>query len=149
MDKICGISNVLCTLSIIHMYLNVYSVTEQQHSILKVHSHVSSHSLLFLICSQLFHLFFLCSGSWLTVLFWIFPYDSYLSVLILNAFLASVCYPFVFIHSFIHLFIHSSYLTFHRSTKTIASLGYRTCPEYTIGYIITLVIGINPIPSHI
>ena len=29
---------------------------------------------------------------------------------------------------------HSFYLTFHRSTKTIASLGYRTCPEYTIGY---------------
>jgi hypothetical protein len=24
---------------------------------------------------------------------------------------------------------------FHRFTKTIASLGYRTCPEYTIGYI--------------
>jgi len=24
---------------------------------------------------------------------------------------------------------------FHRSTKTIASLGYRICPEYTIGYI--------------
>jgi len=35
----------------------------------------------------------------------------------------------------LHSFIRSFYLTFHRSTKTIASLGYRTCPEYTIGYI--------------
>ena len=36
---------------------------------------------------------------------------------------------------FISLNFISFYLTFHRSTKTIASLGYRTCPEYTIGYI--------------
>jgi hypothetical protein len=32
-------------------------------------------------------------------------------------------------------FIHSFYLTFHRSTKITASLGYRTCPEYATGYI--------------
>ena len=37
-------------------------------------------------------------------LFWIFPYDSYLSILILNSFLVSVCYPFVLHHQTIIAF---------------------------------------------
>jgi hypothetical protein len=65
--------------------------------LLKVHSHVSSHSLLSWCL-------FVCSGSWLTLFFWIILYDSYLNVLILNSFLVSLCYPFVLQHQTITFF---------------------------------------------
>ena len=85
-----------CCWRYILMYLKVHSVAEGTSCcwryilLLKVHSHVSSHSLLSWCL-------FVCSGSLLTVFFWIILYDSYLNVLILNSFLVSVCNPF-FLH---------------------------------------------------
>ena len=81
-------------------------MTEQQHIVLKVHSHVSSHSRPFLICSHLFHLSFVCSGSWLTIFF--VPHNSYHNVLILNSFLVSLCYSFVLYHQIIISFSSDS-----------------------------------------